>query len=165
MSTTTSTRRGFFFKAGAAAAAPGAFAGAATAASADSRSSVTLASRLAELEDVAALRRIGAELIRRVNAGEPEALESNGSGVRQISGDFDAAAQIDFVHDRREAVVRLDCKATFERPIEAPGSVLLDMARAQGEGFVRDAQVQTLELRCARAKSGWVLERARLLGG
>lgn len=162
MSNKNATRRGFFVKAGAVLSAPAALAGAvqATATHAESGS---LAARLAELEDENALRRISAGLIGAVKDGSHDALECSGTGLREILLDnLDSAPTFDFSNARGSARVRLRCTARFAAPIEAPGSALLDMARAQGEGFVQSARTQMLEIDCEKSESGWSVRSARL---
>ncbi|HMB73032.1 MAG TPA: hypothetical protein VKQ06_05635 [Gammaproteobacteria bacterium] len=158
MSNEKATRRGFFLKAGAVVSVPVAFMGAAQA-----EESPALAARLARLEDERTLRRIGAELIAAVNVGDRAALEPLDTQLREIGvTQFDSSAHIEVRDDRCSAHVRIDCVAAFDKPIEAPGSSLLDMARSQGEGFVRTRRRMALELHCERTPAGWQLLRARL---
>jgi hypothetical protein len=155
----TATRRDFFIKAGVAASAPATFA-LGTPANAGSDSS--LPKRLAELEDENALRRLTAEFVGLVNAGS-DVLNLMWPSVAEIvPGDFHLHASISVDTERLRAEVRLPCTVEVDVPIDAPHSVLLDMAQLQGEGLLRQHKTRTLRLSCMRADAGWSVLHAEL---
>ena len=160
MSDKTSTRRGFFLKAGAAISAPAAFT-VSVPATADTSSKLEL--RIADLEDANALRRLSAEFISRINAGVDTGVVFRSAVAEIAAEDFDNHAIVDISDDRRQASLRITCTVGFDVPIEAPGSVLVEMAQLQGEGSLRQMRAQILELSCARAQSGWTITRAQFV--
>lgn len=158
MNDKTATRRAFFIRAGAMVSAPAAFA-----ATVPAHSHANLEARLAILESTDALRRLSAQFIGRINA-EADTESLIGMHVASIVAvDFDSHAIVEFSNDYRHATVSIPCTAAFDTPIEAPGSVLVDMARLQGSGMLRQTHVQVLELGCARTASAWTITRAQLV--
>jgi len=126
---------------------------------ASARADTTVESRLTELEDMNALRRLSAEFIERINAGD--AVVPDTGIVRISAADFDRNAQVEINAERSLALVRLPCEVCVDEPIDAPGSVLVDMARLQDEGAVRQTYSRIAKLSCARAASGWSVARAQ----
>lgn len=162
-----SSRRRFFVAAGAAAAAPLAVMGAARARPVEPEPS--LEARLAELEDLAAIRRLHHDDLRRFNEIAAAALPGVPTadiepGVRRIVSDFfDDAAVLEISPDRTSATLRVPCTVDLATPIEAPGMSLVDMARLQGDGVLVKSRSRMLEQRWVRIDGAWQLERARLL--
>lgn len=155
----TATRRDLFVKAGAAACAPAALA---LGVPANAQWGSQLPQRLAELEDGNALRRLTAELIGLVN--EESAVHSllRPSVVEIAPSDFDLHATVHVDTERHHAKVLLPCTVTVDMPIDAPDSVLLDMAMLQGEGLLQQQQIQTLRLSCIRSENEWSVVQAEL---
>jgi hypothetical protein len=119
--------------------------------------------RIADLEDANALRRLSAEFISRINAGVDTGVVFRSAVAEIVAEDFDIHAIVDISDDRRQASLRITCTVGFDVPIEAPGSVLVEMAQLQGEGSLRQMRAQILELSCARAQSGWTITRAQFV--
>ena len=157
MSDKIATRRRFFASAGAALCAPAVFA----ATSQPQTPKVSrLQSRVVELEDLNQLRQLSARFIRAVNAGDAKIPELR---VAQIAArDFDQHAQVEFGAERARAMLRIPCEVILQAPIDAPNSVLVDMARLQGEGVLQREDSRVLELSCTRAASGWSITRVQL---
>ena len=139
------TRRRFFFGASAAAfAAPAALAATGNVPSnGDDRA--LLEARLAALEDANAIRDLQRDYLRRLGSSDDE------------------AAAVEIAADRCTATSSVACTVLVESPIDAPGCTLVDMARAQGEGFVRSTARRVLEQSFVRRKGVWELESSRLL--
>ena len=162
MNDKTATRRGFFLKAGAAAAVPAALALGVPDNPASAASSARLEARLAVLEDSNALRRLTGEFVGLVNDGK-DADKLLRATVAEIDAqDFDQHATVNVSADRHHAEIQVPCTVAVDVPIEAPDSVLIDMAQLQGEGSLRRLRTQMLILSCARTASGWTVTRARL---
>ena len=70
---------------------------------------------------------------------------------------------VEIAADRCTATSSVACTVLVESPIDAPGCTLVDMARAQGEGFVRSTARRVLEQSFVRRKGVWELESSRLL--
>ena len=153
------TRRNFVLRAGAAVAAPVALVSDATG---GVQSSVGLQARIAELEDADALRRLTGEFIALVNEGKDSHALLNAVMVEIETGDFDSLATSRIRADRQYAEVCLPCKVATHEAIDAPDSGLVDMARLQGEGVVRQERRQELWLRFSRTVSGWIVTDAEL---
>ncbi len=171
----TPTRR-MFLKNGALLAAPVAVTSAAARAAAaaladdgptrDSLAGDSLKARLAHLEDEAAIRELHQSWLRRVNAGEREALLE--APVRRISADQAGLAdRIVIAADGRSASGHFDCIVELEAPLpEGPvlTRTLVRMAHAQGSHTVRRVERRTLVAGYARTASGWTVGRVAWSG-
>ena len=153
------TRRDFFIKAGAAASAPATLA---LGAAANAGPDAGLPQRLAELEHGNALRRVTAEFIGLVNAGSDVHSRLRSSVAALEPADFDLHATVLIDADHCHAKVSLPCTVTIDVPIDAPNSVLLDMAKLQGEGLLQQQLTQTLRLSCSRDEARWTVTSAEL---
>jgi hypothetical protein len=139
----STTRRRFF---GAAATLAVPFAGGAAAASDDR------AARLAALEDANAIRALLAALL-----AEPARLRL-GADVRGIAADRDDA--IDVTPDGT-ATARFGCTVERAIPIESCGT-LVEMARLQGDGYVRRTERRVLLSRFVKRNGIWEFDDAEL---
>jgi hypothetical protein len=166
--TVMSTRRLFFWKAGAALSAP--LAAVAASASGGNVDDVeSLKTRLAELENLNAIRDLHQAYARHVNArahGEVAALFVEPSEVQLdatvCSLTADASGEGDIIElavDRETAVARFHCVVQLEVPIE-PGCTLVEMARLQGDGFVRWSERRVLENIYVKRDGSWKIERS-----
>jgi hypothetical protein len=161
------TRRTFFGHAGAALAAPLA-AGAALARDTDDGSD--LAARLAALEDAAALRDLQQTFARLLCAGayaEVAALfadparASIDTGVRLLVPAADADDAVT-VAAGGTATARLGCTVEIVTPIAGDGT-LVEMARLQGDGFVKRSERRVLASSFVKRNGLWKFEHAELL--
>ena len=162
-----STRRTFFGHAGAALAAPLA-AGAASARDTDGGSD--LAARLATLEDAAAIRDLHDTYARLVNSAahaELAALFADPAraaidpGVRRLmptAGPDDAVT----VAADGTATARLGCTVEIVTPLAGDGT-LVEMARLQGDGFVKRSERRVLASSFVKHNGLWKFEHAELL--
>jgi hypothetical protein len=153
------TRRTFFGHAGAALAAPLA-AGAALARDTDDRGD--LAARVAALEDAAAIRELQQTYTRLVCTGaraEVAALFADPAraaidpGPRllvPIAGADDAVT----VAPGGTATARLGCTVEIVTPIAGDGT-LVDMARLQGDGFVKRSERRVLASSFVKRDGVW----------
>ena len=165
---TVSTRRRFLTRAGAALSAPLTVAGL-HAASGEELDGGALGERPADLEDVHAIRALNREYARRINRGEygaAAALFAEPSqatvdeSVHRLSADaFGEDDAIELAPDRRSAVGRFQC--TVHTRIEiGPACTLVDMARAQGEGFVERSETAVIEAEYVKEAGAWKIIRA-----
>ena len=166
-----STRRRFLSTAGAALSAPLAVAGANVSASgAQDRTSIK--ARLADLEDVNAIRRLHrtyAILVNRHAHDEVAGLftvpseatvdESIGSLSADRFGEDDV---IEIAADRQSATGRFHCTVQTETPI-GPSCTLVEMARAQGEGFIERSQGHVIEAAYLKEAGVWKIRRVRMM--
>jgi len=160
------TRRSFL-KNGALLAVPLAAAAAPAAIVADD----SLKSRLARLEDEAAIRNLHASWLRQFNAADASAaapLLANsksaapGEIVGRIAPDHSAApGVIDIAPDGRSASGRFHCLVDIETPI-ARDSTLAQMAHAQGSGSVRRTERRILRAAYAKSSGAWSITSAEL---
>jgi hypothetical protein len=164
-----STRRRFFLKAGAALSAPLAF-GATNASAVEAGDDAgRLKSRLAELEDVEAIRALIRAHARLVSSGPREALaelfadpsaDELEAGLRSLSPDhFGERDIIEIAADGQRATARIHCVAEIEAAIE-PRCPLVDMAREQGGGIVRRTESAVLENSYVKRGGVWKIERS-----
>jgi hypothetical protein len=164
---TVSTRRRFLCKAGAALSAPLAVVGADAAAIAEDHSS--LQNRLADFEDVNAIRRLHQTYARLVNEGErdevvtlftdPSGAEADDT-VSILSADrFGEEDVIELALDRGSATGRFHCTVQTETAI-GPSCTLVEMAREQGEGFVRRSERRVIEAAYVKLAGVWKILRA-----
>jgi hypothetical protein len=130
----------------------------------------SLKSRLARLEDEAAIRNLHAAWLRQFNAGDVgaaaslAATESAASGevLRRIAPDHAAAPDaIEITSDGNSASGRFHCVVEIETPI-ARDSTLAQMAHAQGSGFVRRTERRLLRVTYAKSAAAWSIASATL---
>jgi len=163
--TVNSARRGFIWKASAALAAPLAVGAASASAHATARD--TSQARLAQLEDVNAIRELTRRYVRHVNAGahaeaaalfaKPERADTR--AARTLAADpLGGEDTIEIAAGGTAATARLHCTAETETAIE-PVTTLVAMARAQGGGVVRRSERGLLEGTYAKRDGAWKIER------
>lgn len=161
------TRRRLFWKAGAALAAPLAIVGADTAAG-TAANDASLRERVGRLEDENAIRELNRNWIRHFNAGaQPElarlfADRATVSDLGDICGVATDVADpqdcIELAADRSTATACMHCTVRIEAPIE-PSCTLVEMARAQGGGFVRRTQKGVFEGEYVKRDGAWKIQR------
>ena len=145
----TPTRRMFFGQAGAALAVPLAATGALAA---EHHGDDDVATRLARLEDMNAIRALLPALLAN------PARMALGTDVRNIAADGgDAIA----VAPDGTATARLDCTVSAATPIESDGT-LVEMARLQGDGFVVRSEHRVLVSAFVKRGGSWKFESAKL---
>jgi hypothetical protein len=154
----TRTRRSFFCHAGAALAAPFA----ATAAFAGEHGMPYAATRVAALEDAAAIRALQQRFARLVGTGKTvaalfadpsrAALDTN---VRSVIIDGDDAIELS---SGGTATARAPCIVTTATPIENCGT-LVEMARLQGDGIVARSERRMLETSYVKRGGVWKIDR------
>jgi hypothetical protein len=143
------TRRSFFGHAGAALAAPLAAAAATAPGGSDD-----LAARLAQLEDLDAIRALLPGLL-----ANPARLDAC---VRRLAPDgADATAVAIAVPGDGTATAHVRCTAETATPIEGSGT-LVEMARLQGDGFVVRSERRMLVGAFVKSAEGWTVTRAKL---
>lgn len=159
------TRRSFL-KSGALLAVPLAAAAAPAAIAADD----SLKSRLARLEDEAALRDLHDAWLRQFNAGAADATPllaessgaAHGQAIRRMAPDHAAGPDaFDIAPDGKSASGRFHCVVEIETPI-ARDSTLAEMAHAQGAGFVSRTDRRLLRVSYAKRSGGWAIASAEL---
>lgn len=165
---TVSTRRAFFSSAGAALSAPLAMTAASVASAAARPGDASADQRLAELEDVNAIRELNETYARHINAGahdEAAALFVDArrapvdDAVRTLSADrFGERDVVGLAADGTAATARIHCAVELETPIE-PGGTLVEMARLQGDGVVRRTERRVLEAAYRKVGGVWKIER------
>ena len=166
-----STRRRFLCKAGAALSAPLAVAGANISASgAQDRTSIE--ARLADLEDVNAIRKLHrtyAALINRQAHDEVAGLFAVPSEARvdesigSLSADpFGEDDVIELAPEGQSATGQFQCIVQTRTPI-GPNCTLVEMARAQGEGFIERLQRHVVEAAYVKEASVWKIRRVRMM--
>lgn len=158
------TRRSFFGAAGAAVAAPFA----ATVAFAGQRDGAGyVMGRRGALEDANAIRALAQRYARLAGTGKQKALAalfadpahaSVAEHVRSIVVDGDDAIEI---ASDGTASARVPCIVTTATPIE-DGGTLVEMARLQGDGFVKRTERRTLTSAFVKRDGTWKIERAEL---
>jgi hypothetical protein len=164
--TVNSARRGFLWKASAMLAAPLAVgASSATAHAAVERD--TSRARLAELEDVNAIRELTRRYVRHVNAGAhdeaaalfAEPARADTRAARNLAADpLGGEDAIEIAASGATATARLHCTAQIETPIE-PVTPLVEMARAQGGGVLKRTERGVLEATYMKRDGRWKIER------
>ena len=157
---TVSTRRALL-KGGALLAAPLA-AGAASAAIADD----ARRSRLARLEDEAAIRDLHQAWLRRINTGAADDAHSHAALDKAIRGlTADHAGEPDAIKvaaDGLSATGRFHYAVEIESEIPKD-STLAQMAHAQGGGHVRRTERRVLKAEYVKAKGLWAIGKVELL--
>jgi hypothetical protein len=164
-----STRRRFFWQASAAAlSAPLAVSGA-HATQRDAEDTEALKARLAMLDDVNAIRELHQAYARLMNSGardeaailfaDPrEALID--ASIRKLSADrFGQQDVIEIATDRKTATARIHCTVELETAI-GPSCTLVEMARVQGEGFLKQSERRVLESSCVKQDGVWKIARS-----
>ena len=131
-----------------------------------------LKSRLARLENEAAIRHLHHSWLCQISNGKREALAplltdaagtASGEIVRSIAPDHnDQPDLIQVAADGRTGQGRFSCIVSFERAI-AQHSTLAQMAHAQGSGFVSHTERRVLEVEYAKAGGGWTVSKAKLV--
>ena len=167
MKTTVNTaRRGFLWKASAALAAPLA-AGAASVGARTPDDGDASQKRLAQLEDVNAIRELTRRYVRHVNAGAHDAAaalfaepaQADTRAASALAADpLGGEDAIEIAASGTTATARLHCTAEIETPIE-PVTPLVAMARAQGGGVVRRSERGLLEGTYVKHGDAWKIER------
>jgi len=165
--TVDSARRGFLWKASAALAVP-LTVGAARVSAHTAEARDTSEARLAELEDVNAIRELTRRYVRHVNAGahdEAAALFAQPARADSRSGPTTLGADslggedaIEIAAGATAATARLHCNAEIETPIE-PVTPLVAMARAQGGGVLRRTDRGVIEAAYVKLDGCWKIER------
>lgn len=151
----TSTRRSFL-RGGAILAAPIAAVAVPAAALADNRSSA----RAERLENEIAIRDLHQSWLRRVNAGERDALLDR--TVRRVLADHGGAPdQIEIAADGRSAIGRFDYVVESEMPLLEDGT-LAQMARAQGHAAPYRAERRMLTVDYAKTGGSWRIIKVAL---
>jgi hypothetical protein len=133
-----------------------------------------LKSRLARLEDEAAIRNLHQSWLRHLNAADANAAalllanpETAASGeiVRRIAPDHAAAPDaIEVAANGHSASGRFHCVVEIETPI-ARDSTLAQMAHAQGSGFLRRTERRLLRVTYAKSSGAWSIASATLAPG
>jgi hypothetical protein len=162
-----STRRTFFGHAGAALAAP-LTAGAASAQ--DTGDGSGLAARLAALEDAAAIRDLLQTYARLVNAGAHAELTALFVDPARAAIDTDvqllvpAAGADDALSIAGDgtATARLGCTVELVAPIAGNGTIV-EMARLQGDGFVKRSERRVLASSFVKRNGLWKFAHAEWL--
>lgn len=158
----TSTRRSFL-KRGAMLAVP-----LATAAPAAVLADDGLKTRLARLEDGAAIRELHQNWLRRINteAAEAAALFADPNraafdeSVRSIKADHTGEPDtIEVAKDGKHATGRFSCAVEIETPI-AQDCTLAQMAHEQGSGFVPRAERRVLKVDYVKTSGVWAMSKA-----
>ena len=162
-----STRRRFLWKAGAALSVPLATAGAVQAAAAGSEDSGSLKARLAELDDIDAIRGLQQSLAQRINAGLSDdvgELFSGSANPESLSGlshlapaDFGEHDVIELAANGRTASAETHCTVVTETAIEADGT-LAEMARQQGDGVRQRTETRVLEADFVKLRGHWKIQ-------
>jgi hypothetical protein len=167
-----SARRGFLWKAGAALAAPLAV-GAASVSAHTPQDRDASQTRLAQLEDVNAIRELTRRYVRHVNAGAhdeaaalfAEPAHADARATRTLAADpLGGEDTIEIATGGTTATARLHCTAEIETVIE-PVTPLVAMARAQGGGVVRRSERGLLEGTYAKHDGAWKIERLTFRAG
>jgi hypothetical protein len=163
MSTKSASTRRSFLKRGALLAAPLAAAVPAAVMADDG-----LKSRLARLEDEAAIRELHQTWLRRINAGASDAATPLFAGperaafdqsVRSIAADHAGEPDaIEFAADGKSAAGVFQCAVEIETPI-AQDCTLAQMAHAQGSGFVRRTERRVLKVEYVKASGAWAIAK------
>lgn len=181
---TVASRRSFFVGAGALASAPIA-AAAAYGLDGDHRTGTEIERRLAELEDLNAIRALEQDFVHRLGArGQSGAGLQSGRGVDSSTGNLcvdpagagaseepissvvpDVAAGshgITVAPDGRSAVSTTPCSVELDTPL-APDCTLVEMARQQGEGYVRSSEHRVLVNEYVKVQGLWKRRRSSWL--
>jgi hypothetical protein len=166
---TVATRRRFFWQAGAAALSAPLAVSSAYASIGDAEDTEALKARLATLEDVNTIRELHQAYARLINAGAREAAADLFADPREAQIDAsirnlsaDRFAEQDFIEiaaDRKTAIARIHCTVELETAI-GPSCTLVEMARLQGEGFLKQSERRVLESSCVKQDGVWKIARS-----
>jgi hypothetical protein len=154
-----STRRNFFWKAGTALSLP-------LAAAASTTSSVA-ADASAPAKSIRQLQQALAHQISDATGLAAELFASGESPTeldcvtRLLPADFGEHDAIEIAADGLTARATFHCAVETQVPIAAEGT-LIEMARAQGEGFVRATDRRVLEMVCVCKAQTWKIETLAL---
>jgi len=158
-----STRRSFFWKAGATLSAPLALT-TARASGSSAEGTGALETRLANLEEVNAIRELHQNYASHINAREHEAIvrlfaapseAQIDASIRNLSADdFGEHDVIEVAADRNTATAHFHCTVQTETAIE-PSCPLVEMARQQGEGVIRASEKRVLEVTYVKESGAW----------
>jgi len=161
MTTERASTRRSFVKGGALLAAPLAVAAPAAAMAQDQRST-----RLAPLEDEAAIRDLHQAWLRRVNSGEDTAglfadprraaFEDRLRGV--VADHTGAPDAIELARDGLSAAGRFACIVETEADL-GEDCTLAQMAHAQGGGFIRQSERRVLNADYVKTKGVWAIAK------
>lgn len=131
----------------------------------------TLEARVTELEDVNVLRALHARLIQHINAGSRDALSAlfTDSSKTQLDGNVrrltaeppGGAVEVSRAADGKTATLREICVVLSGEPMKSD-CMLVQMARAQGEGFVRRTERRMLETTYVKKNGVWKIDGATL---
>ncbi len=163
MSAKNSSTRRSFLKRGALLAVPLAAAAPAAVIADDD-----LTSRLAKLENEAAICRLHQDWLRRINSGTRDAMPllgdskgaALGESVRRISAEHASEPDmIEMASDGKSATGRFHCVVETETAIPQD-CTLAQMAHAQGGGFVRCTDRRILHVEYVKAAGGWSIVKA-----
>ena len=110
------------------------------------------AARLAALEDTSAIRALLRQHAQRVNAGADLA---PGPNVRSLALDADIAVDI----ADGTAIARAACSVDTATPIDGC-ETLIEMARLQGEGVIKDSERRLLKSSFVKRDGQWHLLNA-----
>jgi hypothetical protein len=149
------TRRKFFVKAGTALSLP-------LAASASAIGPAVAADvRPGASDHAKSIRQLQQALAREINAGRGAELFAAGklpaglAGVtRLLPADFGDHDTVEIAAGGLTARATLHCRVETQVPIAAEGT-LIEMARAQGEGFVCASARRILDMDCLRERGTW----------
>jgi hypothetical protein len=161
MSDSNPATRRSFLKSGMLLATP--IASIATVAHADRAAAAdSLKARLARLEDEAAIRELHRSWLRRVSAGESDALPR--FTARRVTADpLGAPDQFVFAPDRHSAIGHFDCLVQFASPL-ALDSTLAQMAHAQGNGAVLRTERRMVMVKYTRTSGSWEIRKVEFEG-
>jgi hypothetical protein len=159
-----SSRRGFFLKAGAALSAP------LVACAGAPGHPNPMAPADKTFGDVDAIRKLQQNLAREINTASGAAAAAcfvraaDAAALAGVSGlvpaDFGERDVVEIEPGGRAARAEFHCTVETRTPIEARGT-LAEMARQQGEGFVRRRATRVLEARYTMHEGRWKIERLR----
>jgi hypothetical protein len=129
-----------------------------------------LKSRLAKLENEAAIRDLHQTWLRHINTGaadEANALFADRESavfdptVRRISADHSGEPDaIEVAPDGKSAAGRFQCAVETETPI-VQDSTLAQMAHLQGNGFIRRTERRVLSIEYVKASGTWAIAKAK----
>jgi hypothetical protein len=161
-----SSRRRFFLQASAALSVP--LAASAVHARQAGADDAGANARLAVLEDKSAIRALQQEYVRHVNSGAHEKaslLFANPSAawldasVRSLAANgFGEQDAIEISPDHSTATARTHCAVQTETAI-GPNCTLVEMARGQGEGVLRQSENRVLVSTYVKVGGAWKIER------
>ena len=123
--------------------------------------------RPGSLNSVTSIRQLQQALAREINGGSGGGAELFAEGkwptelagvTRLLPADFGEHDALEIAADGRTAHATLHCAVETQVPIAAEGT-LIEMARAQGEGFVRATSCRMLDMVCVRERGTWKIKK------